>query len=209
MPSSNAAQPQDHKPKKTTKKAGNSRSTASQATPIPVAEDPTSKYAPDAWLSGGVGGMEDLTVPSGQMCLVRRPGFEGLMKAGVLQNVDSLTQVVNEKHLKRVQGEDPSAALEIDMSSLMKDEGAMDDVTNVIDKVICHCVVKPEIHRTPNDVTRRQPGVVYADMVDLVDKMFIFNYVVGGTRDLESFRSGLGEVVGGVEAGEGVPSPAE
>lgn len=204
MPSSNAKQPQDHQPKKTTRKAGSKAESADLSQPVPQPYDASDKYAPQGWLAGGVGGMEDLTVPSGQLCLVRRPGLEGLMKAGVLHNVDSLTQVVNEKHLKRVKGKQAAVDPEINMSSLMKDDEAMAEVTNVIDKVICYCVVKPEIHRTPNDVTRRQPGVVYADMVDLVDKMFIFNFVVGGTRDLESFRGGLDALVGSVEAGEGV-----
>lgn len=201
MPSSTKV-PQDRKPKKTTKKA------QPIAQPIPVPEDPNSKYAPDAWASGGVGGMEDLRVPSGQLCLVRRPGLEGLMKAGVLHNVDSLSQIVNERHLKRVRGK-KARTEEIDVHSLMNDPEGLDQVTNVIDKIVCHCVVKPEIHRTPNDITRRQPGVIYADMVDLVDKMFIFNFVVGGTRDLESFRNGLQQSLGGVEAGEGVPGEAE
>ena len=196
MPSSN--QPQDHKPKK--KKASRKRVESPTAQTIPQpAQDPTSKYAPDAWASGGIGGMEDLRVPSGQLCLVRRPGMEGLMKSGVLHNVDSLSQIVNEKHLKGAKGKG-----EIDMASLMEDKEGLDEVMTVIDKVICHCVVKPEIHRPPNDVTLRQTGVIYADMVDLVDKMAIFNFVVGGTRDMESFRNGLDELVGGMEAGEGV-----
>lgn len=198
MPSSK--QPQDHKTK-----AGKKPKAQPAPQPIPVPEDPTSKYAPDAWISGGIGGMEDLQVPSGQMCLVRRPGMEGLMKAGVLHNVDSLSQIVNEKHLKRVDGK----ADEINMSSLMKDEQGLQQVMDVMDKVICHCVVKPEVHRTPNDVTLRRPGVVYADMIDLVDKMHIFNYVVGGTRDLESFRGGLESAVGGLETGEGVHVPSQ
>lgn len=214
MPSSTRKTPQDRRPaakkttaRRTTKKAASS---PRQAEPIPTPEDPTSKYAADAWLSGGIGGMEDLTVPSGQLCLVRRPGLEGLMKAGVLHNVDSLSQIVNEKHLSRVKGKGsaPEQA-EINMSSLMDDPEGMAEVTHVIDKIVCHCVVKPEIHMTPNDVTRRQQGVVYADMVDLVDKMFIFNYVVGGTRDLESFRNGLEGAVGGLEAGEDVPVQAQ
>lgn len=201
MPST-AKAPQDHKPaakKKTQKKAPR------QTEQIPVPEDPTGKYAPNAWLSGGVGTMEDLTVPSGQLCLVRRPGLQGLIKAGVLHNMDSLSQIVNEKHLNRVAGKGD----EINMQSFMDDEQALDDVMHVMDKVICHCIVKPEVHMTPNDVTRRKQGVVYADMIDLVDKIFIFNYVVGGTRDLESFRGGLGELVGSVEAVADVPDEAE
>lgn len=197
--------PQDHKPKKTTKKRSGPKPETAASQPIPQQEDPTSKYAPNAWISGGIGGMEDLTVPSGQTCLVRRPGMEGLMKAGILHNVDSLSQVVNEKHLQRVDGK---ATGEINMSSLMEDQDGMDQVMTVVDKVICHCLVKPEVHRTPNDATRRVPGVVYADMIDLVDKMHIFNFVVGGTRDLERFRNGLDALVGSVETGEGVQHSA-
>lgn len=203
MPSSTSKKPADHKPKKTTRKRPESVNTAQ---PIPQVEDPNSKYAPDAWISGGVGGMEDFTVPSGQLCLVRRPGMEGLMKSGVLHNVDTLSQIVNEKHLKRTKG-NPDG--EINISSLMEDQEGLDQVTLVIDKVICHCVVKPEIHRAPNDVTLRQPGVVYTDMVDLIDKMAIFNFVVGGTRDMESFRAGLDELMGSVETGEGVQHETE
>jgi hypothetical protein len=205
MPSSTPKKPQDHKPgKKTRKKADSARPETAQ--PIPVPEEPGSKYAPDAWLSGGVGGMEDLTVPSGQTCLVRRPGMEGLMKAGILANVDSLSHVVNEKHLQRVKGKKTD---QIDVSSLMGDQNALDEVVNVVDKVICHCVVRPTVVRAPNDVTLRKPGVVYTDMVDLVDKMFIFNFVVGGTRDLETFRGGLNDALGGVEAVAGVQDSPE
>ena len=52
------------------------------------------------------------------------------------------------------------------------------------------------------------PAYAYADMVDVNDKMFLFNFVVGGTRDLETFRGGLDSAVGGVEAGEGVSDEA-
>lgn len=184
--------------KKTTRKAAApSRSTA---TPIPT-EDPNSKYAADAWLSGGIGGMEDLTVPSGQTCLVRRPGLEGLIKAGVLHNVDSLTAIVDQKHIKKAK---KGQAQKVNVDSILKDPKALENLLHTVDKVICHVVVKPEVHMTPNDVTLRKPGVVYADMIDINDKMHIFNFVVGGTRDVESFRRGLEESVGGLEAGEGV-----
>lgn len=200
--------PSNTNTRRTTKKAAASEPRpASPATPIPTQDDATAKYAPDAWLSGGIGGMEDLTAPSGQLCLVRRPGLEGLIKAGVLRNIDSLTAIVNEKHIKKTKKGQKSGSINVE--SVMKDPKALEDIMRTVDKVICHCVVKPEVHPTPDDVTRRKPGVVYADMVDITDKMHIFNFVVGGTRDLESFRSGLDSVVGGVEPGEGVPQEAE
>lgn len=177
---------------------------ATPATSIPTQpEDPSAKYAPDAWLSGGIGGMQDLTVPSGQLCLVRRPGLEGLIKAGVLRNVDSLSAIVDQKHIKKAKKGQGTG--QVDVESIMKDPKALDEILHTVDKVICHCVVKPEVHMTPNDVTRRKDGVVYADMIDLTDKMYVFNYVMGGTRDLESFRGGLDSVVGSLADGEGVP----
>lgn len=191
--------PQDHK---TSKKTARKRTKTDTAQPIPQPVDPQSTYAPNTWLSGGVGTAADLTCPSGQKCLAIRPGMEGLMKAGVLHNADSLSRIVNEKHLKRVSGKSKEA--EVDMSSLMGDSESLAEVVNVVDKIVCHIVVKPEIHRTPDDVTRRVPGVVYADMVDLEDKMFLFNYAVGGTSDLESFRQQFDESLGGLETGEGV-----
>lgn len=35
----------------------------------------------------------------------------------------------------------------------------------------------------------REDDVLYSDMVDINDKMFIMNYAVGGTRDFERFRN--------------------
>jgi hypothetical protein len=180
---------------------------ATPATPIPTAPDQAGdKYAADTWLTGGIGGMEDLTVPSGQVCLVRRPGLEGLIKNGVLRNVDSLSALVNEKHIKKTK---KGQASDVNVDSILKDPAALDSIMHTVDKAVCFCVVRPEIHMAPNDITSRVPGVVYTDMVGIEDKMFIFNFVVGGTRDLESFRGGLDGAVGGVAAGEGVPEDAE
>ena len=81
--------PQDHrKPaKKTT-----ARKRATPQVEV-VAVDPNDKYAPTTWGSE-LGGAEDLTVPSGQTCLVRRPGVQGLMEAGILHDLDTLTAEV-------------------------------------------------------------------------------------------------------------------
>jgi hypothetical protein len=184
--------------------------------PIPVVEDPTAKYAANTWLSGGIGSTEDLQVPSGQLCLVRRPGVQGLIQAGVLRNIDSLSALVSEKHLKR--GKKPQDRKskkgdkddgEIDIKSIMKDTKTLENIMHTVDRVVCHCVVKPEVHMTPNDATSRKTGIVYADMIDITDKMFIFNFVVGGTRDMESFRGELEGLVGSVDSVEGVQTKAE
>jgi len=52
---------------------------------------------------------------------------------------------------------------------------------------------------TLNDMTGRQDDLVYADMIDIEDKMFIFNFAVGGTRDVEQFRAGSLQSLGSMD----------
>ena len=177
------AVPQDHKRKASTSKKD--------------------KYAPTVWGSGD-DGLEDLEVPSGQVCLVRRPGVQRLMEAGVLRDVDSLSAIVAAEHIKRVNGEDA-----IDTESLAEDVTAIANVLHIVDRVVVHVVVKPEVVMTPNDTTSRKDGVIYADMIDIEDRMFIFNFAVGGTRSVEQFRAQSKPPVGSVEPVEDNAGEAE
>lgn len=125
--------------------------------------------------------------------------------AGVLHQVDSLTALVDKKHV--VKGLDGKTD-ELDASSLMKDPEALQDVMSVVDRVVAYCVVKPDVQVAPED-ERRDPDVIYTDMIDVIDRMFIFAFVVGGTRDLETFRRGLDEIVGSMDSGEGIRQASE
>lgn len=151
------------------------------------------RYAPTVW--GNKDFLEDLVVPSGQTCLVRRPGVQRLMEAGVLRQVDTLASIVAEEHIKRVKGEEP----EIDTDSLAKDEDALISIMDVVDRVMVHCVVKPEIVMAPTSIDDRVGGVIYSDMIDIEDKMFIFNFAVGGSRSVEQFRQESLAAMGGVD----------
>lgn len=55
----------------------------------------------------------------------------------------------------------------------------------------------------------RDPNVLYADQVDMQDKMFIFNAAMGGVKDLEKFRDGLEATVESVSDGQDVQRPAK
>lgn len=55
----------------------------------------------------------------------------------------------------------------------------------------------------------RDDGVLYADEVDLDDKMFLFQWAVGGTSDVESFREGLKANVAAVSGGKTVEHKAK
>jgi len=193
--------------KKTTRKKGTSGNPARRAEQAsePQGYDPNDKYAPNTWMGGGQGQLIDLTCPSGQLCLAKKPGIEGLMAAGVLRNVDHLTGIV-QRHLTNAS---PGAKHNVDIMGMMQDEEALAEILFTVDRVVCHVVVKPEISMTPSDATNRKPGVVYADMVDVMDKMFIFNFAVGGSAEVEPFRRGLEELVGSLEDEPGVPPSSE
>ena len=194
------------------------------------------------WAEGRGAQLHDLEVPSGDTVLVRRPGVDGLMKAGVLSEVDTLTSLVQTKHIdpqknlskaKAKQGE----ATAKELSALMKDPGALEAVQRVCYKITAHMVVRPTVllHFVPwldaetekpilddkgrptyRDLTKEEredaeldarenqeyagDPIVFTDAVDFGDAMFLMNYAVGGTRDLESFRSQFDQSLASVES---------
>lgn len=211
----------------TTKQKQKKTSPPRPVTPPIEAPEGGDAYAPTTWgeqTSNPLGGIvEDITVPSGQLCLARRPGVQGLVAAGVLDHVDSLTTLVGEKHIKRAKG---GQVEDIDVKELAKDPKRLIDVMQVVDTIVCHVVLKPAISPSPkckicnnviewhswapNDEVDHQPdidekpGAIYAYQVDLEDKMFLVNYAAGGTRSLERFRRESAESLERVESGEDV-----
>lgn len=176
------------------------------------------KYAVSTW---GKEQFQDLECPSGQLCQVRTPGIQPLIAAGVLESADTLTSIVDSKHIKRVQGKvTPSKNSinlgkddvgEIDTQSLLKDPAALQKVFDLVDRVTEHMVVQPSVRRPVKKITdrgktidvplpddEREDGIIYTDQIDVLDRMFILNYAIGGDTDVETFRSQLPEGVGGV-----------
>ena len=161
--------------------------------------DPTSdKYAPTAW---GGSAYEDLSLPSGQLCLARRVGIQGLLEAGIIHDIDPLMGLVSQ-HEDRMQGK-PAKSEEDTIMELLKDEGKTASLFHMLDRIVCHVVVKPHVEMTPNDITRRKDGVVYTDMVDMGDKMFIMQWAMGGAQAVAGFRDKYQELVGSVQSEPG------
>jgi len=156
---------------------------------MPTTEE--NKYAPTTW--GGSTG-EDLTVPSGQLCKVRRPGPTALINEGVLHSMDQLTAIVD-AYVTEVEGKP-----KVNVDSLMKQPSKIIEMIHIVDKVVCATVIEPKVHMTPNDSTSRQNGVIYTDMIDIEDRFFIFQFVMGGSNDLKRFREESEELVGDVPA---------
>lgn len=185
------------------------------------------KYAPSVWATPK---FQDLEVPSGQLCQVRMSGIQQLIGAGVLDSADTLTSLVDEKHIKRTQAKSRAPKngatkpkvegntlktadgenVQVDTKSLLQDPEKLQRVFGLIDKVTEHMVVQPVVKRPVKKddhgeevdlpMDERDENVIYTDMIELPDKMFIFQYAVGGDTDLESFRERFQSNVAGVAA---------
>lgn len=184
-------------------------------------------YAPVYWRPQNAGAEVDLHVPSGQVCLVKTVGLQGLVKAGVLNHMDSLTSLVSDKFII-----DTEAGPELDANKVASDETVIKDVYDVVNRTVCHVVLQPHIEMTPRideegeevspdsplykDATPvgprhplRKDGVVYIDTVPEEDQMFIFQYITGGTADLERFHSFTEELLAGMDDEQAVGVPSE
>lgn len=185
------------------------------------------KYRATKW---GTEPTMDLEVPSGQLCLVRRPGPTGLMKAGILDDLDFLGAIVASEHIPRGEGrppaeESPSSKIQDQMRALMADQGNLLKAMDLMDRVIEYVVIEPKIIRPIQrgedgkpilvdgkevalEDEDREPGAVYSDFIDMEDKAFIFQFVAGGTADLATFREEYGKTVGELAAFAGLSNPS-
>jgi hypothetical protein len=76
------------------------------------------------------------------------------------------------------------------------DEGKVDldmvnDMFEMVERVVMECVVEPKVHPLPEDDVRDN-DLLYIDELDAMDKMFIFQWAVGGTSNLEQFLEEAG-----------------
>jgi len=124
----------------------------------------------------------ELRVPSGNVCLVRPVGLEAFISQGLIPN--ALMPIIQES-MKT--GESPELTEDMVSAEMM---AAM---VKLFDSVTVYVVQQPTVHPAPKPGEEREEDLLYVDEVDLSDKMFIFNFAVGGTRSLEGFREELGE----------------
>jgi hypothetical protein len=162
--------------------------------------------------------IEFLTLPSGQTCHARRIGLEAIMTAGLLGEADSLTAMVDRQHVQRVKNKDGSVMETINARTVMKDPKALQSIVLLVDRaapfIVAEPLVRCHVEELPDGKTRNIPAEdrdkdsVYTDQIPLEDKMFLFEYAVGGTRDVDRFREQSGAAVAGVADVEGIPHKA-
>lgn len=121
-----------------------------------------------------------LQLPSGHVCLARNPGMEAFLDEGMVPN--SLMPIVTAA-IKQGQGLDPEKTKE-----LAEEPSMLGDIVMFANRVLCKSVIQPRVEMPPKEESERSDDVLYADEVDMEDRLFILQWAVGGTKDLERFR---------------------
>lgn len=155
------------------------------AKPAPKAEAKPTAISDFKKKAGGI-----MELPSGAFVKVRNPGgMKAFLEAGIVPN--SLMTIVNNAL---------ETGTQPDMSKLSGEDGQMDEKTlnemlELMDNITIMVVKDPVISPAPGSEDDRSDDELYIDELDTEDKMFLFQWATGGTRDLEQFRSELADGV--------------
>lgn len=165
-----------------------------------------SEFVPNnVWGSAtGEGAEEELTLPSGQTCRARKVTILSMIEAGILNEADSLTALVDQ-HTRKVKGGKTADGVKID-SSILADAEAIKKMIEMADRSLPSIVVSPpvmlhfqEVKVGKTKVTKKyseeernrlradRPGLIFTDQIDLDDKMELFQWGVGGLKAFSSF----------------------
>jgi hypothetical protein len=189
-------------PPTTRKKSGNPAKAAKQTT---SAKDWKAKSA-----------RMDLELPSGNVCLVKRPGLPQLISANVMP--DMLSQLAqNAVDVGKNGGKLPPNIEQKIMEDTFATPDGLEKMLLGFARITAYCVIEPTVlfHQRKVDeaavnskwedipLEDRDAEILYTDEVDMNDQMFIFNFVVGGSADLTDFRERLGESVERLELESG------
>lgn len=135
-----------------------------------------------------LGGVFEL--PSGLVMRLRNPGgVSAFLANGTIPN--SLMQVVQE-HIDKGQGVQPE---EIAKAGQAMDPKMMEEMIEALNSIIIQCAVEPTVLPKPESEDDRDEDQLYADEIPDDDKMFVFQWVSGGTSDLEQFRRQHGQAM--------------
>jgi hypothetical protein len=130
----------------------------------------------------------EVQLPSGNTCLAIRPGMDTFLSIGIIPN--SLMSVISKSIDQAQKGEavDENKLLE----DMMGDPQKLQDIMQLVDAITLFIVKDPQVQKAPAPGEPRVPDTLYVDMVDFEDKMFLFQWAVGGIESLETFRQQTG-----------------
>jgi hypothetical protein len=189
----------------------------------PVLQDPATgdyvKYNAPAW---GNSPYKDLTLPSGAHVQVKAVDLAAIIAADLVDEMDALSPVVEEKVVNPTKGKRPSdrpkkkptkaqaKAEEAKAASDFMRSGEMLPMLNMMSRLTPFIVVQPKVltHLRKNEAgeweeipgDERIEGSIYTDTIPLPDQMELFAFAMGGMdmEGLKQFREQRDEDLGDV-----------
>jgi hypothetical protein len=141
---------------------------------------------------------ELLEFPSGKVARIERVPLTTLLAENLLG--DSLSAMAS-RAVDSAQGMDSE-----EIRAMAGDPDKVKEAFDAFDRIAVKCFIEPEVAYYKDDdgavISRanRESGRLYSDRIDLNDKVFLFQVISGGSRDLQRFREQLGESVAGISA---------
>lgn len=126
-----------------------------------------------------------LPLPSGLSVVARKVELRTFLKQGEVPNpllvaVEEALNKGKEMDLAAMTGNNPESRVDMDM---------VNDMLEMVDKVVLQVVLEPKVHDVPEDEDDRDDDLLYVDELDDEDKMFLFQWASGqGTDDIAKFR---------------------
>lgn len=181
---------------------------------MPSKEMQDDEYAPKAWSFRDF----DFMLPSGDKCRLRKMDPMLLVESDLMDKLDFATGVVMGTHVKnanrskvemvktdrakreaRARGKDPDQVDDaVALANLRENPEQLLQFRSVLDEVLLIAVVKPTMHKPPEDDDERVDGLFYTDSVPFNDKIAVFNKVMEGVNAVAQFRKGSEAAVGDV-----------
>lgn len=135
----------------------------------------------NGWSKGG--GVIDFTTSSGNTCKMREVSLTDLVFDGVIDNIDSLSNIVNSKIAKKT-GRKTDAQRGVE---LLKSASEIKDALAIMDRVVVHVVVEPKVHPVPED-GKFDDDKVYISNLPIEDRTDIFMQAIREVKAAEPFR---------------------
>ena len=146
-----------------------------------------------------------ILLPSGEEVLCKRGGIETFIRSGKVPN--SLMPMMK----AAMTGKKVDVSNDLDLN-----EETLTELFEMFDLVCLTVFIDPRCHSVPmvDDGNghmvegTRDEDLLYVDEVGLEDKQFLFQWAVGGTSDVETFRVRSQEYMASLQSGKAVSSPA-
>lgn len=145
---------------------------------------------------------EPTLLPSGKYMVLKPTSLAAFLQTGTIPN--SLMQMI-----QAAMSDKTGKKVDTQVAEMLKDPNGLKDLFEAVDAFICAVALEPRVYPTPTDESPRSDELLYADEVDLDDKMFVFTQAVGGVEEVAPFRPKPASGVGGVQPRKAVGTTAK